>query len=718
MKHSYTIPFSFTIRIALLSVVLLLAGFTSYAQSVISGKILDDKNIPVRGASVYLDNTLDGGTTDSLGAFSFQTSEKGTQSLVASAIGYSTVGTPVEINGDVNGISLTLKNTAKTLEEVTITAGAFEASNDKDKTVLKPLDIVTTAGAQADVVRAIETLPGTQKQGTENGMFVRGGDASEAAFIVDGMVIQNAFFSGPPGVATRSRFGAFQYKGVSFSSGGYSARYGQALSSVLELNSLDLPEKSTVNLGVNMAGVYASGSKLWKKTGGDVTAYYNNLQPFYGIIKTNVDYYDVPKGGGGSARFAWEPRKNGIFKVSVAGSRFTSGVTVPDTNYNPISYGIENHNYTANMSYRQLLNSKFSIFAAAAASYNTDDILVDTIPSLQKEQREQLRLEGKYSFTSRLNLLAGIEVQHYDINKEFGMYKSNFIEDQLAGYLEAEWTPVYWLAFKPGVRYEYSRLLDRNAVAPRMAMALKAGAHGQFSLASGVFYQNPDYNYLYGVENGGVNLDFQRAVHYIVNYQWQHSDRTLRLETYYKDYSALVKGTYDAGANNNGGGYAKGAELFWRDKKTFKNTDYWISYSYIDTKREYKYYPTEATPEFISDHNLNVVAKYWIDKIETQINCTYSYASGRPYYNPLNAKFLDDRTPDYHNLSFTVNHLRSFGKWFTVIYAGVDNVTNQHNVFGYRYTSDGLKHPVRPALYRSYFVGVNFSLSKFDKDEL
>ena len=170
--------------------------------------------------------------------------------------------------------------------------------------------------------------------------------------------------------------------------------------------------------------------------------------------------------------------------------------------------------------------------------------------------------------------------------------------------------------------------------------------------------------------------------------------------------------------DNSGHGYATGAELFWRDKKTVKNADYWISYSYIDTRRLYKNYTELATPEFISDHNLNVVAKYWINKIETQINATYSYATGRPYYDATNKEFLGNRAPQYHNLSFTINHLRAIGKWFTVIYAGVDNVTNHKNVFGYRYDQNNNRTPIVPALYRSLFVGINMSLTQFEKDEL
>lgn len=290
-KNIYTKRF----KIILLLPLLLLGAIATWADATIKGKVTDEKGKPIKGASVYLENTIDGGTTDSAGMFKFTTSEKGRQTIVTTEVGHETAGMPIEINGDVSDIVLKMKGARHNLEQVVITAGSFEASNDKDKTVLKPLDIVTTAGANADVVKAIETLPGTQQTGTDNGLFVRGGDASEAAIVVDEMVVQNAFFSGPPGVTTRSRFGAFQFQGVSFSSGGYSARYGQALSSVLELQSLDLPDKSTVNLGINTAGVYASGTQLWKNSSLDGGINYNNLTPFYGLATTNFKFYDVPR---------------------------------------------------------------------------------------------------------------------------------------------------------------------------------------------------------------------------------------------------------------------------------------------------------------------------------------------------------------------------------------------------------------------------------------
>lgn len=62
--------------------------------------------------------------------------------------------------------------------------------------------------------------------------------------------------------------------------------------------------------------------------------------------------------------------------------------------------------------------------------------------------------------------------------------------------------------------------------------------------------------------------------------------------------------------SNDGFGYAKGIDIFWRQNQKIKNTDYWISYSYLDTERDFRNYPTAATPNFASTHNLSIVGKH------------------------------------------------------------------------------------------------------------
>ncbi len=740
----------------------------SLADIRISGRVLDNKEKPVAGANVYLYNTIDGGTTDSAGNFSFTTTESGAQSLVATDIRHETTGLPLTLSKDTSGIILHMKeNKSRDLDAVVITAGAFEASSDKAKTILKPLDIVTTAGANADPIKAIQMLPGTQQVGTENGMFIRGGDASEGAVVLDGMVVQNAFFNSAPGVSTRSRFSAFTFKDVSFSSGGYSAKYSQALSGVLEMNTNDLADKSNVNLGASVGGIYASFTKRFKNSSLDFGGNYSNLTPFYWFTTTNFKFYSVPISGSGNVRYAWKPNKDGMFKASFNANYSSNGVAIPnpyagvtDTSanaqYNPflgqadtLNFRTEDMYYYGTLYYKQMFKNKYSLFTAASFSYDNTKNKMGTYPMGEDQYRAQWRVEGKKYINSRLTMLLGAETQNYGVDRNFGGYHQKFDEHLLAGYTEASWTPVYWLAVKPGIRYERSALLNVDKVGPRLAMAIRTGDYSQISLAGGVFYQNPGNLYLLV----GKRPDMQQAIHYISNWQWSKQDRTLRLEAYYKNYQDLVRELYAPGStfvsnrfrnisssvqvDNSGYGYAQGLELFWRDKKTVKNLDYWVTYSYINTKRFYENFPyttnpysqISGTPTFIADHNLSLVGKYFVEKWHTNFSATYSFSSGFHYYNPevplSQSTFLNDHTPATNNIALTVAYLKSFGKWFSVFYISVDNVFNIKNIYGYRYQFDannqvipGSRTSIVPALYRTVFFGVNCSLTQFKKDEL
>ncbi|MDP4224095.1 MAG: TonB-dependent receptor [Bacteroidota bacterium] len=700
------------------------------AQSIIKGTIKDKNGIPITYANVYIKNSTDGSVTDTLGRFSIRTNLKGSQVINVSYIGYEPLTYPVELEDKEYFLNLTLNEKINKLDEIVISAGTIEANNERKVAILKPLDIVTTAGAAADIVSAIQTLPGVQRnEGDRTGLMVRGGDASESLVIVDGIISQNAYFSSVPGVSQRSRFNPFQFKGTTFSSGGYSCRYGQAMSSVLDLQTKDLPDENTISIGVNLTGISISGSKLMDKNAIEFTGTYLNLTPYLAVTKTNFDYYQAPLGGSFSTRWISKAGDRGMFKMDLAESFSKSGITIPNPeNFGAkINYGNRNENTFFYMSYYNYLTDKIRYSTAFSFSNNTDNISWGTYPLYRHDSRVQGRGEINYDTGKKLYLIAGTEIQRINYDQQFTDTLSNrFNDTQLAGYIESEWKPVKSFGFKAGVRAEYSGLLGKGNIAPRISVAVKTGESSQVSAAGGLFYQTASPQYL--IE--GYRPGFQKAVHYILNYQIIKNDRTCRIEAYYKSYSQLIHEknvAYDPDqyrfyfgmVDNSGSGYAKGIDLFWRDKKTFKNLDYWVSYSYIDTKRLYLNYPVKATPDFVSPHNLNLIIKYFIEKIQADISGSYYYASGRTFYDPNSPEFLADKTPGYHNLSLSLSYLTSIKKMFTVIYLGVDNITNRQNILGYRFSADGVqKYPVVPSTYRSVFFGINMSLTKFSKDEL
>jgi outer membrane cobalamin receptor len=203
------------------------------------------------------------------------------------------------------------------------------------------------------------------------------------------------------------------------------------------------------------------------------------------------------------------------------------------------------------------------------------------------------------------------------------------------------------------------------------------------------------------------------------NYQVVTDRKIFRVETYYKKYDHLIR--FENGnasvLTNSGSGFAKGIEFFWRDNETIKNVDYWISYSFLDTKREYLYYPMAAEPTFASRHNFSFVYKHFIQSIKSQLGFTYSYSSGRTYFNPNKpvSEFQTDRTPSYQDLSANVAYLF---KSNLIIYASCTNLLGRDNIFGYQYAlapdARGVyaNRPIRQAATRFLFVGVFITISK------
>ena len=272
------------------------------------------------------------------------------------------------------------------------------------------------------------------------------------------------------------------------------------------------------------------------------------------------------------------------------------------------------------------------------------------------------------------------------------------------------------LAAKLGVRYEYSTLMKQSDIAPRISLAYKTGKDAQISAAYGIFYQKPENQQLFF----SPNLNFTRSIQYILNYQKMSKERIFRIEAYYKLYQDLVKTvplSYNYfGYNNGGSGYAGGIEFFWRDKKTFKDFDYWVSYTYLNTKRDFMNYPAKITPDYAATQTASLVMKRFVTNWKTGFNFTYTFATGRPYYNFMinsTGKYYtadEGLTKDYQNLSFSCEYVPSLGKvnprTFVVFFASMSNVLGYNPIYGYHYSFDGnIKQPITPPANRFYFIG-------------
>ncbi|GAB3194405.1 TonB-dependent receptor [Pontibacter aydingkolensis] len=683
-------------------------------QQTITGKVLDTKGQPVIGANVFVKDSYDGTSSGTDGSFTFTTTATGAQTVIASFLGYEQQEQSINLAavGEAK-VYFKLKEKLSQLNAVTITAGAFEAGDEKRSTILSSLDIATTAGATADIYGAINTLPGAQRVGEEGKLFVRGGDSYETKTFIDGLLVQKPYNSSVPDLPARGRFSPFMFSGTTFSSGGYSAEYGQALSSALMLKTNGLPEKTETGISIMSIGLGASHTQRWKNTSLALTADYTNLAPYVGLVKQNIDWKHAPESKGGSLVLRHKTSETGMLKAysSYAGSKLALSQDTPEGTANAVE--LDNRNFFSNLTYQELLADKWTVHTGISYMHNTDNIQVDEQDIAEQDIAEQdntvqAKATLEHQLAEPLWIKFGSELtlrrynQQYQRNENAKSITSGFDEALTANFAEADWYLSNSLVARAGVRAEYSALLDKANVAPRISVAYKTGEHGQISAAFGQFYQLPEAQFL----KISDNLNYENAMHYIINYQRQKDNRTFRAEAYYKKYNHLTKYNTDqpylpSSYSNSGNGFAKGLDLFWRDRKSIKNGDYWVSYSLLDTRRNYRDYPKQAVPTFASKHNLAVVYKHFVPGLKTQFGATYSFASGRPYHNPNKTGFNQGRTPNYNDLSFNASYLTNILGNFTVLYVSATNLLGSNQVFGYRYASN----PGETGTYSSMQVG-------------
>lgn len=700
-------------------------SFIVCAQSTINGKVTTTKGEPIEGANVYLEGTYDGATTNPEGNFTFTTEDTGIKVLIVSFLSYETKTIAKDVS-EMKDLLITLREDVDALDTVIISAGTFEANDNSKVSVLKPLDVVTTASALGDFVGALQTLPGTTTVAEDGRLFVRGGDANETQIFIDGIRVFTPYTPTPNNIPTRGRYSPFLFDGITFSTGGYSAEYGQALSSVLLLNTIDEPDQEKTDIGIMSVGGALGNTQKWDKTSLSVNASYINLAPYIALFPDRNDWKTPFRGAQGEAVFR-QKLNSGMLKFYAAFDASNFELTQEDINLEEgLDFKLNNTNFYTNASYKGILDNGWSILTGL--SYTNANTKVGVIDNDIKnvENSAHAKLKFKKRFSSRLKLNFGIEHFITDYKEDFSnpeiteTLNYGFTNHITSAFIESDIIFSKKIALKAGLRSDYYDLFNEWTVAPRLSLAYKSSKNGQVSLAYGSFYQRPTNASLRFTQD----LAPQLAEHFILNYQYVNNGKIFRLEAYKKVYDDLIKfdtefESFDSNFNNSGDGFAQGIDLFWRDNKSIKNVDYWFSYSYLDTERNFQNYPEAAQPNFANTHNASLVTKYWIESWKSQVGFSYQYGSGRPYTNPNTDQFLSEKTKSFNSLSINWAYLLSPQK---ILYVSVNNVLGFNNVNGYQYANtpdnNGIfnRRALRPAADQFFFIGFFWTISEDGKD--
>ena len=700
----------------------LILFFTSiiFSQTTISGQVIDEKKRPIAAANVFIEGTYDGASTDDFGNFSFVTNVDGTQTVVASSLTFETGKKIIDVK-TAQKITIMLLESVNTLDVVTISAGNLNSGEKSRVSVLKPLDIVTTAGSNANIVSALQTLPGTNNVGESGRLFVRGGESDETQTYVDGLRVGQPYGASANNAPARGRFSPFLFSGANFSTGGYSAEFGDALSSVLLLPTKDAVDADKTEISIMTVGLGLGRTKKWNKSSLSFNTSYINLKPYQLLVPQRLDFNKPFQSASGEAVYRQE-LANGLLKIYAAFDGQSLDLNQEDVNLTQkIRFALNNNNLYFNASYKGNFGEKWQIFTGLSYGYAENKINFDINKVNNFENTSHFKFKLRKSFSDRFKLNFGVDYFNTRFNENLNVaFRNGYKENIVASFAEADVFLSKRLAFKAGLRANNNGFVDRFSINPRFSLGYKIAKNSQFSLAYGEFTQAPNQNYL----KYSNQFQFEKTSHYILNFQYSKEGQTLRLEAYFKDYRDLVKfntnsAQFNSIYSNEGFGYAKGLELFWRDNKNIKNLEYWLSYSYIDSQRDYRNFPTQVTPNFVANHNVSLVTKYFINDWKSQVGFTASASSGRPYNNPNELKFMNGKTPFYQDLSFNWAYLLTSQK---ILYFSMTNVLGTNQVFGYQYANNpngnGVfeRREINPVASRFFFLGFFWTIAKDKKD--
>ena len=659
--------------------------FEAAAQTRIDGTVRDAQG-PLVGVNVFVVGTLDGSISDSLGRFSFVTKQTGECVLRASMLGYEDVSIKADA-ARLKDLDILLREKAASLDEVVVTASTYSIGKSNQIKTMDALDVVMAGNSCGDIVAALQVLPGTQKVGENGKLYVRGGDSDECQTFVNGMHVLVPYSTNVEGQNQRGRFSPFLFKGMSFSLGGYGGEYGQALSSVLPMETTDVATSDKWGVSASLVDWSLGGTKAFRRSSLSFNANYIGMGPYSQVFPDRCDWTRPYGKLSGEAQYKWDLSKRSVLKTYAGYDWTTVGMRTEGRNLSMVE-----HNIYANATLRSQLGRGWTLFAGVAGSAvlsDIDDALTAGDHYHNRRNEVHLKAEVQKRFTPLFKMSVGVEDYLRASGKRYEDTGYNLDYNLLAAHVDAliRLVPRLFLNLSArGERLNYNR---EWLLMPRATLSFVPNTRFQASVMAGRYSQTPEDDYM---GRGQHLLRQSTADHLILSMQYSGARTLLRVEPYYKWYHnlpLLTEGIYKA----DGYGYSRGVDVYLEDASLLKNLSLSAAYSFNDSQRLYLDYDAPRTPEYASRHNLRLTAKYAIGKVILGLADTY--ASGREY--------VAGATPFYNSLDANITWL-AHPK--VIVYASLNNLLGRTNI--YRINPDGTQ--VGATRDRFFYLGVFVSL--------
>lgn len=227
---------SFVVRCAAVPAVLCLLVTSGAAAQVVEGQVVDtETGATLPGVSVVVRGTTQGAATDDEGRYRLALQKPGTYMLIARALGYVEAVTRVEVEaGRTSEVDFRLEPDVIELDQVEVVAGRRQEASDPQPSLMQvePQQARRLPGAAEDVLRALQSVPGVlAAHDFTSQLIVRGGGPDQNLIILDDVEVFNPYRL----YGVVSMFNPVVVSDIKLLTGGFPARYGDRLSSVLDV---------------------------------------------------------------------------------------------------------------------------------------------------------------------------------------------------------------------------------------------------------------------------------------------------------------------------------------------------------------------------------------------------------------------------------------------------------------------------------------------------
>ncbi len=644
---------------------------SAFADNPIRGFVVDSTSAePLPSANVLVKGTSRGASTNLDGYFVIDHMEAGRYTLVVTYLGYHNSQVQVEVTDRLsNPLRIGLLPEAMALEEVVVT---LTQEDEQAEVRLSPrvstvpltstaLRAIPTLGAEMDVMRSLQTIPGVKASSDiSSALYVRGGSPDQTLILMDHNVVYNPAHM----FGLFSTFNADAVKRLELLKGGFPAQYGGRSGSVLEVITNEGNRNETegmFSLGVISARGALEGPLPGKRGSFAVSARRTYMEPVLDALRKAYDtdlpdyyFYDA----NGKLNFDLTPKTTLTLAGYMGNDKMDFEFGDPDERgLARLDWG--NRTFTARA--RHVLSRNLFFSAGASFSrYHSNWTFADEAVTVENAEDRlvdySVKADLEFLGHEKHRLQTGFWVSRYDFrfldeNENLTWVDIDTFTYNYSLYVQDTWRVSPLFEVQPGLRGYYHRAGDYLRLDPRLSLLYYLDVNKRLKLAGGRYTQwinvmtmgeGFDSFDLWVPVDGSMAPSYSNQI--VLGYEWDpQEDLEVTTETYYTDMHDIVtldpltdEGQVAADPFLSGKGYAYGWE--WMVRKNRGALTGWLGYSLSWTRRQF---PNSLVnggdwfyPKWDRRHDFLVVLNYEASR-RWDLSASWRYNTGQGFTQAL-----------------------------------------------------------------------------------